>query len=84
MGADLSSLKKALVMAQELPPSLRMHLRGYGVQSVLQCYAVGDLGHISYESDATEGMIVYEPVIAEIVRPGSGEPGAEGNSGKSW
>ena len=50
--------------------------------SVLQCYAVADIGLIAYESPALEGMILDEGVILEIVRPGTGDPVAEGEVGE--
>jgi len=49
---------------------------------VKQCYAVAEAGVISYESDALEGMIVNEDIILEIVRPGTGDPVAEGEVGE--
>jgi phenylacetate-CoA ligase len=49
---------------------------------VLQCYATADLGVIAYESDAREGMIVNETMLLEIVRPGTGDPVAEGEVGE--
>lgn len=80
-GISLSSLKYGLVGGEALPPSLRDELQTHGV-SVLQCYATAELGLISYESDAMEGMIVDEGVIVEIVRPGTGEPVAVGEVGE--
>ena len=50
--------------------------------AVKQCYAVAEAGVISYESDALEGMIVNEDMILEIVRPGTGDPVAEGEVGE--
>jgi phenylacetate-CoA ligase len=50
--------------------------------AVLQCYATAELGVIAYESEAREGMIVTETGIVEIVRPGSGDPVAEGEVGE--
>ncbi len=64
-----------------LPASLRDELGRRGV-AVLQCYATAELGIIAYESSAREGMIVNETVILEIVRPGTGEPVAEGEVGE--
>ncbi len=64
-----------------LPASLRDELGKRGV-AVLQCYATAELGVIAYESEAREGMIVNEHVILEIVRPGTGEPVAEGEVGE--
>lgn len=80
-GIDISSLKKALVGAEALPPSLRNELQGHGL-SVLQCYATADLGLIAYESPAMEGMIMDEGVILEIVTPGTGDPVPEGEVGE--
>ena len=64
-----------------LPASLREELGKRGV-AVLQCYATAELGVIAYESEAREGMIVNETVIVEIVRPGTGDPVAEGEVGE--
>ena len=81
MGADVSSLARALVAAEALPAALRASLARRGIRT-LQCYASADLGLIAYESEACEGMIVDEGVIVEIVRPGTGEPVPEGEVGE--
>jgi phenylacetate-CoA ligase len=78
---DATSFKRALVSGAALPASLRDELGQRGV-AVLQCYATAELGVIAYESDAKEGMIVNETVIVEIVRPGTGDPVAEGEVGE--
>ena len=80
-GKDASSIKRALVSGAALPASLREELGSRGV-AVLQCYATAELGVIAYESEAREGMIVNETVIVEIVRPGTGDPVAEGEVGE--
>ena len=80
-GKDASSLKRGLVSGAALPASLRQELAGRGV-AVLQCYATADVGVIAYESDAREGMIVNEHLIVEIVRPGTGDPVADGEVGE--
>ena len=80
-GKDASSFKRALVSGAALPGSLRDELGKRGV-AVLQCYATAELGVIAYESEAREGMIVNESVILEIVRPGTGDPVAEGDVGE--
>jgi phenylacetate-CoA ligase len=80
-GKDLSSLRRGLVSGAALPPSLRQELSGRGVV-VLQCYANAEAGVIAYESQAREGLIVNETVIVEIVRPGTGDPVAEGEVGE--
>jgi len=79
--ADVSSINKALVSGEALPPSLRRSLADKGV-AVLQCYASADLGLIAYESEAMQGMIVDEGVIVEIVRPGTGDPVPPGEVGE--
>ena len=79
--ADLSSLRKALVSGEALPPSLREEINALGVD-VLQCYATADLGLIGYESPAKEGFILDEKVIVEIVTPGTGMPVADGQVGE--
>ncbi len=56
-GADVSSIVKAEVGGEALPPSLRADLKEYGV-AVSQLYDTADLGLIAYESPAQEGMIV--------------------------
>jgi hypothetical protein len=80
-GKDVSSLKRGLVSGAALPSSLREHLAGRGV-AVKQCYATAELGVIAYEATALEGMVVNESVIVEIVRPGTGDPVAEGEVGE--
>jgi len=80
-GLEMSSITKASVGGEALPPSLRESWRAEGV-NVLQSYGTADLGLIAYESSALEGMIVDEGVILEIVAPGSAEPVADGEVGE--
>lgn len=86
MNADIGCLKKALVGAEYLPPALREAMRARGIR-VQQLYATADLGLIAYESaladgTPTEGMILDEALILEIVRPGTGDPVSEGEVGE--
>jgi phenylacetate-CoA ligase len=81
LGKDVSSLQRGLVSGAALPPSLRQELASRGVE-VLQSYATAELGVIAYESRAREGMIVNETVLVEIVRPGTGDPVADGEVGE--
>jgi phenylacetate-CoA ligase len=86
MQADISSLKKALVGAEYLPPALRAAMAARGIR-VLQLYATADLGLLAYESampdgKLNEGMIVDESLILEIVRPGTGDPVPAGEVGE--
>lgn len=84
--ADISSLKRAHVGAEYLPPALRSSMRERGIQ-VTQTYATADLGLLAYESLApdgsvNEGMLVDEGLLLEIVRPGTGDPVAPGEVGE--
>jgi len=83
---DVSSLKKAIVGAEYLPPALRQAMAARGIR-VLQLYATADIGLLAYESalpdgTLTEGMILDEALILEIVRPGSGDPVPAGEVGE--
>jgi phenylacetate-CoA ligase len=80
-GKDASWIKRALVSGAALPASLREELGRRGV-AVLQCYATAELGIVAYESSAREGMIVNEHLMVEIVRPGTGDPVADGEVGE--
>ena len=81
-GADIGNLRRALVGAEALPPSLRAWFLAQGLQTVLQWYGTADVGLIAYESEALEGMILEEDLILEIVRPGTGEPLPDGEIGE--
>ena len=81
LGTPLPTLKKALVSGGALLPPLRAEIRGRGVD-VVQCYGSADLGLIAYESQAMEGMILDEGIVVEILRPGTGDPVAEGEVGE--
>jgi phenylacetate-CoA ligase len=81
LGRDTSSLKKACVAGEGLPPSLRKEIEDYGIHCG-QVYATADIGNIAYQSEAREGLIVDERHIVEIVRPGTGDPVAEGEVGE--
>jgi phenylacetate-CoA ligase len=83
---DISSLKKAIVGAEYLPPALRQAMASRGIR-VMQLYASADLGLIAYESAMpdgaiNEGMILDEGLILEIVRPGTGDPVPAGEVGE--
>lgn len=81
LSADVSSITKALVGGEALPPSIRAGFVDRGVRTQ-QCYATADLGVIAYESGAQEGLIIDEGIYLEIVRPGTGEPLPDGEVGE--
>jgi phenylacetate-CoA ligase len=84
--SDISSLKRAQVGAEYLPPVLRTALQEVGI-SVTQMYGSADLGLVAYESllpdgEVAPGMILEEGLLLEIVRPGTGDPVAPGEVGE--
>ncbi len=86
LGSDITSLKKAHVGAEYLPPALRAAMLERGIR-VTQSYGSADLGSIAYESLApdgavNDGMILDEGLLLEIVRPGTGDPVPEGEVGE--
>ncbi len=81
LNCDTGSIHKALVSGEALPPSLRAFFAHCGV-AVVQAYATADLGLIAYETTADQVLIVDEGVYLEIVRPGSGDPVADGEVGE--
>jgi len=81
MGVAIPSVTKAMFGGEAFPPSLRDWFTAHGVDGY-QCYATADLGLIAYETAAREGLVLDEGVIVEIVRPGTGDPVAEGEVGE--
>ncbi len=81
MGVALPGVTKAMFGGEAFPPSLRDWFAGHGIAGY-QCYATADLGLIAYETAAREGLVLDEGVIVEIVRPGTGDPVADGEVGE--
>ncbi len=81
LGRDVSSIDRALVGGEPLSASLREEMAGRGVR-VLQAFATAELGLVAYETEHLDGLITDEDVLLEVVRPGSGEPVAEGEVGE--
>ncbi len=75
------SIKKGLVSGEAFPHSLRDWFTQQGM-AIYQCYATADLGLIAYETSAREGLVLDENVVVEIVRPGTGDPVAQGEVGE--
>lgn len=80
-GTRIASLTKASVGGEACPPSLTAWFKEQGVD-VYQTYATADLGLVAYETQAREGLVLEEGVIVEIVRPGTGDPVADGKVGE--
>jgi len=80
-GVALPHLTKASVGGEAFPAALRDVLRARGIEAY-QSYGTADLGLIAYETAAREGLVLDEGLIVEIVRPGSGDPLADGEVGE--
>jgi phenylacetate-CoA ligase len=78
---DIGSLRKASLSGEAFLPPVRQMLAERGIQGY-QAYGTADLGLIAYETEAREGLVVDEGIILEIVRPGTGDPVAEGEVGE--
>ncbi|HUH58662.1 MAG TPA: AMP-binding protein [Candidimonas sp.] len=81
MGVKLPSLKRALFSGEAFPPSLCSWFAQRGING-FQAYGSADLGMIAYETSARDGLVLNENLILEIVRPGTGDPVAEGEVGE--
>ena len=81
LGVPAACLKRAVVSGEAFMPAVRDFLAQRGV-AAFQSYGTADLGVIAYETPAHEGLVLNEDVILEIVRPGTGDPVAEGEVGE--
>src|SRR5712675_2065440 len=80
-GRDVSSIKRALVSGAAFPKSLQDEIRSRGVDAY-QAFGTADLGMVAFETTARDGMVVNEDLILEIVKPGTGDPVADGDVGE--
>ncbi|HEY0848518.1 MAG TPA: AMP-binding protein [Bradyrhizobium sp.] len=80
-GRDISSIKRALVSGAAFPKSLQEEIKSRDIDAY-QAFGTADLGLIAFETPARAGMTVNEDLILEIVKPGTGEPVAEGDVGE--
>jgi len=78
---NVSSIKRAVVSGAAFPKSLQDEIKARGIDAY-QAFGTADLGLIAFETSGREGMVVNEDLILEIVRPGTGEPVAEGEVGE--
>ena len=78
---DVSSIKRAIVSGAAFPPSLQKEIKSHGIEAY-QAFGTADLGLIAFETSAHSGMVVNEDIILEIVRPGTGDPVADGDVGE--
>ena len=81
-GKDVSSIKRGLVSGAALPASLREELAQARRRGPAMLRHRRNGRHRLRKSERCEGMIINETLIVEIVRPGTGEPVAEGEVGE--
>nr|WP_211112644.1 AMP-binding protein [Azospirillum sp. SYSU D00513] len=81
MGLDASSIRVGHVTGGPYLPDVRAFYEERGI-AVYQSYGTADLGLVAYETPARQGLVVEESVIAEIVRPGTGDPVPDGEVGE--
>ena len=81
LGLSAKSLKRALVSGEAYLPAVRAFVEARGIDA-FQAYGTADLGLLAYETPARAGLVVEEEVLLEIVRPGTGDPVAEGEVGE--
>jgi len=75
-------LEVAFLAAEMLPESMRKRFfEEYGIIG-RQAYGTADVGCLSYECPATNGMHIHYDVIVEIVDPDSGKALPEGEPGE--
>jgi phenylacetate-CoA ligase len=81
LGLSTRSIKRAVVSGEAFMPVVRAFLAERGIDAY-QAYGTADLGVIGYETPAREGLVLSEDLIVEIVRPGTGDPVADGEVGE--
>jgi len=80
-GRNVSSIGRAVVSGAAFPKSLQEEIKARGIDAY-QSFGTADLGLIAFETSWREGMVVNEDLILEIVRPGTGDPVADGEVGE--
>jgi phenylacetate-CoA ligase len=81
LGLDASSIRIGHVSGGPYLPDARAVYEARGLD-VYQSYGTADLGVIAYETGARSGLVVEEKALVEIVRPGTGDPVADGEVGE--
>jgi hypothetical protein len=80
-GVDCTSITQGAGVRRGISASLQKEIAARGVEA-FQAYATAELGVIALRRRRGPGMVVNEGLIVEIVKPGTGEPVAEGEIGE--
>ncbi|MDR7421694.1 MAG: AMP-binding protein [Armatimonadota bacterium] len=76
-------LRRAFVIAEMLPESLRRRLEAdFGITAT-QGYGTADLGSVAYECGVRAGMHLARETILEVLDPHTGQPVAPGQPGEA-
>jgi phenylacetate-CoA ligase len=75
------SLRRALVSAEPLPPSLRSVLENYGVD-VFQVFGTAECGNLGYECSEKNGWHIPDDVLVQVCDLTTGEPLPPGQTGQ--
>ena len=79
---DEFALKKALVSAEPLPPSLRQTFVDQYKLEITNAYATAELGFLAFNNDGGLPMRLLETSIIQIVDPDTGQSVNPGNTGE--
>lgn len=72
-GRPLSSLRVAFIPEGDTEPTARGALNARGI-AVFEAMTTPELGVVAFETEAHDGFVLNEGLIAEIVHPGTGTP----------
>lgn len=80
-GRPLSSVRIAFVPEGDTEPAAREALNARGI-AVFEAMTTPELGVVAFETEAHDGFVLNEGLIAEIVKPGTGTPAAAHEQGE--
>lgn len=81
MGLSQLPIRKALVSAEPLPPSLRQSFVEKGI-TVVNGYGTAELGLLAYNLEGGMAMRLLETAIVQVVNPETGQSVSSGEAGE--
>jgi len=79
---DEFALKRAIVSAEPLPPSLRQTFVDQYKLEITNAYATAELGFLAYNNDGGLAMQLLESSIIQVVDPDTGQSVSPGETGE--